>query len=93
MRAIFDQLLEMSARAPQTGKPVTHIIWPESAVPFLIDESDSSRAEVAQLLGGTAILVTGALRREISIVGDTESDKVYNSVLTFDGLGKCGGAL
>jgi apolipoprotein N-acyltransferase len=31
--------------------------------------------------------VTGALRREISIVGNTESDKVYNSVLTFDGLG------
>ncbi|HEX7108403.1 MAG TPA: apolipoprotein N-acyltransferase, partial [Aestuariivirga sp.] len=87
MRAIFVQLLEMSARGPQTGKPVTHIIWPESAVPFLIDESDNSRAEVAQLLGGTATLVTGALRREISIVGDTESDKVYNSVLTFDGLG------
>jgi apolipoprotein N-acyltransferase len=87
MRAIFVQLLDMSARAPQNGKPVTHIIWPESAVPFLIDESDSSRAEVAQLLGGTRTLVTGALRREISIVGDTESDKVYNSVLTFDGLG------
>ena len=53
MRVIFDQLLEMSARAPQNGKPVTHIIWPESAVPFLIDESDSSRAELAQLLGGS----------------------------------------
>ena len=50
--AIFDQLLEMSARAPKNGKPLTHIIWPETAVPFLIDESDSSRAEVAQLLGG-----------------------------------------
>ena len=87
MRAIFDQLLEMSARAPQNGQPVSHIIWPESAVPFLIDESDSSRAEVAQLLGGTRTLVTGALRREISIVGGAESDKVYNSVLTFDGRG------
>jgi apolipoprotein N-acyltransferase len=39
---------------------------------------------VAQLLGGARTLVTGALRREINSSG---SDKVYNSVLTFDGLG------
>ena len=87
VRAIFDQLLEMSARPAQNGKPVTHIIWPESAVPFLIDESDGARAEVAQLLGGTRTLMTGALRREISLTGNSESDKVYNSILTFDGFG------
>ena len=87
MRAIFDQLLEMSARPTQNGKPVTHIIWPESAVPFLIDESDSARAEVAKLLGGTQTLMTGALRREISLTGNSESDKVFNSILTFDGSG------
>ena len=87
VRAIFDQLLEMSARPTQNGRPVTHIIWPESAVPFLIDESDGARAEVAQLLGGTRTLMTGALRREISLTGDRESDKVYNSILTFDGFG------
>jgi len=87
VRAIFDQLLEMSGRLSQNDKPITHVIWPESAVPFLIDESDSARAEVAQLLGGTKTLVTGTLRREVSITGDSESDKVYNSVLTFDGIG------
>ena len=86
-RAIFDQLLEMSARAPQDGKPVTHIIWPESAVPFLIDENESAKAEVAQLLGGSKTLVTGTLRRELSIAGDGESDNIYNSILTFDGSG------
>ena len=87
MRAIFDQLLEMSGRVSQNEKPVTHIIWPESAVPFLIDESDHASAEVAKLLGGTKTLMTGTLRREISIVGDEESDKVFNSILTFDGFG------
>jgi apolipoprotein N-acyltransferase len=85
--AIFAQLLEMSARAPQDGKPVTHIIWPESAVPFLIDESERARAEVGQLLGGNRILLTGTLRREANMTGDGESDNVYNSILTFDGLG------
>jgi apolipoprotein N-acyltransferase len=85
--AIFEQLLEMSARAPKDGKPVTHIIWPETAVPFLIDESESAKAAVAQLLGGSKTLVTGALRRELSITGEGESDNIYNSILTFDGFG------
>ncbi len=85
--AIFAQLLEMSARAPQDGKPVTHFIWPETAVPFLIDESDSARAEVAQLLDGTRTLVTGTLRRELSFTSDGEVENTYNSILTFDGFG------
>jgi len=85
--AIFEQLLEMSALAPQDGNPVTHIIWPETAVPFLIDESESAKAEMAQLLGGNKTLVTGALRRELSITSDGESDNIYNSILTFDGFG------
>ena len=86
-RAVFDQLLEMSARAPQEGNHVTHIIWPETAVSFLIDESVGARAELAQLLGGSKTLMTGALRRDINTTGDGEDDKVYNSILTFDGSG------
>lgn len=85
-RAIFDQLLEMSARSGPDGKAMTHIIWPESAVPFLIDESERARAEVAQVLGGSKTLVTGALRREANIAGDGGSNKVFNSILAFDGF-------
>ena len=88
VRGIFDQLLEMSARAPQNGKPVTHIVWPESAVPFLIDESAGGRAEVAALLGPDRTLITGALRREKSATGQRDDDRVFNSVLTFDGEGR-----
>lgn len=85
--AIFDQLLEMSARAAPDGTPATHIIWPETAVSFLIDESDAAKAELAQLLGGNKTLITGALRRDINTAGGGEADKVYNSILTFDGSG------
>lgn len=85
--AIFAQLLEMSGQASPDGKPVSHFIWPETAVPFLIDESDSARAEVAQLLDGTRTLVTGTLRRELSITSEGEVENVYNSILTFDGFG------
>ena len=87
-RGIFDQLVEMSARLSQNGKPVSHIIWPESAVPFLIDESAGGRAEVAALLGPDRILITGALRREKSGTGVADDDRVFNSVLTFDGDGQ-----
>jgi apolipoprotein N-acyltransferase len=86
-RTIFDQLLEMSARAAPDGTQVTHIIWPETAVSFLIDESAVAKTELAQLLGGTRTLVTGALRRDINTTGDGEDNKVYNSILTFDGSG------
>lgn len=86
-RAIFDQLLTMSARAPQDGKLPTHIVWPETAVSFLIDESAAAKVELAELLGGTKILMTGALRRDINTTGDGEDNKVYNSILTFDGSG------
>jgi apolipoprotein N-acyltransferase len=87
VRAIFDQLLEMSARAPKNGKQVTHIIWPETAVSFLIDESVGARTELAQMLGGSKTLMTGALRRDVNTTGDGKDDNVYNSILTFDGTG------
>ncbi len=86
-RGIFDQLLEMSSRDSQDGRPVTHIIWPESAVPFLIDESDGAKLELAQLLGGEKTLITGALRRDKSHTATFDDDKVYNSILAFDGVG------
>jgi apolipoprotein N-acyltransferase len=86
-RAIFDQLLEMSARIASDGTPPTHIIWPETAVSFLIDESAIAKVELAQLLGGNTTLVTGALRRDINTTGDGAENKVYNSILTFDGSG------
>jgi apolipoprotein N-acyltransferase len=62
-------------------------VWPESAVPFLIDESEGAEAEVAGLLGANRTLVTGTLRRDKSSTGDSQNDKVYNSVLAFNGFG------
>ena len=54
---------------------------------FLIDESVGAQAELAQVLGGSKTLMTGALRRDVNTTGDGEADKVYNSILTFDGSG------
>ncbi len=84
-RTIFDTLKELSA-APTQQQPdgiagVTHLIWPESAVPFLIDESPVARTELKPLLGGRTVLITGSIRRDSADAG-----KVFNSIIIFDGL-------
>jgi apolipoprotein N-acyltransferase len=87
-RAIFDELKSQSAQPRQDGALPTHIIWPESAVPFLIDESPVAREELATLLGGRAMLITGALRRDLSRLDADGEPAVHNSVIAFDGRGE-----
>lgn len=62
-----------SAPGPSTG--VLFVLWPENAVP-VIDEVPEGLAEVSRRLPKNAVLVTGAVRREIA--GGAE--KVYNSI-------------
>ena len=85
-RAIFDRLKQLSAMAtpdrPEGIGGITHLIWPESAVPFLIDESPVARAELQPLLGGRTVLVTGSIR--VDRTGG-EDPPVFNSVIVFDG--------
>ena len=83
-REIFDKLLSQSAEPSKNGKLITHIIWPESIVPFLIDESPEGLAEVAKMLGPHRILLTGAVRRSApSLTAD-----YFTSVLVIDGNAK-----
>lgn len=87
-RAIFDTLQRLSGlptpEQPQGIAGITHVIWPESAVPFLIDESPAARAELALLLGGRTTLLTGAIRVERKEEEGEEPD-VFNSIIVFDG--------
>ncbi len=75
-RPIFETLLSLSSRTSLDG-PITHIIWPESAVPFLIDEG-GARNELAAMLSGRTVLLTGALRR-------SQPGNIHNSIIVFDG--------
>ena len=83
-REIFEKLLALSAEPSKTGNPITHVIWPESIIPFLIDESPEGLARVAQMLGPEKILLAGAVRRS-----SPSSDADYfTSVLVIDGKAK-----
>ncbi|MFT3988185.1 apolipoprotein N-acyltransferase [Aestuariivirga sp.] len=88
-RHIFDTLLALSV-APTPEHPdglssVTHVIWPESAVPFFIDESPVAKQDLGRLLGGHTVLITGSLRRGKSRTGPDGDEAVFNSIITFDG--------
>ena len=89
-RPIFDTLQSLSSKAtperPEGIAGVTHVIWPESAVPFLIDEGGVPERELRTMLGGRTVLITGALRRDVLSVEPLDSVLVRNSVIVFDGL-------
>jgi apolipoprotein N-acyltransferase len=83
-RLIFDRLLALSAQPSQLAHQVTHIVWPESIVPFLIDESPTALSQVGQMLGENRILMTGSVRRSAP---DPKAD-YFTSVLVIDGNAK-----
>ncbi len=84
---IFARYLELSNRAtsPETMgiEDVTHLIWPESAVPFLLARTPDAMASIAALLPEGSRLLTGALRRP-----DGAAARVYNSLFVIDADGR-----
>ena len=83
-RLIFDELLALSAQPSQNDRPITHIIWPESVVPFLIDESPQGLSEIAAMLGSNRYLLAGAVRR----AAPANDAAYYTSVLAINGNGQ-----
>jgi apolipoprotein N-acyltransferase len=80
-RQVMDRYIELSGRPSTTqsagGEP-THVIWPESAFPFFLAREPDALAQIAALLHGRAVLVTGAVRLAEPV---TPADLgVYNSI-------------
>jgi apolipoprotein N-acyltransferase len=82
-RAIFARYLALSRSGSDGRSPLadnTVVIWPESALPFLVDESPTALREIADLLPDGSRLVLGALRRD-------KDRRVYNSIVAIAGNG------
>jgi apolipoprotein N-acyltransferase len=78
---IFAKLIELSSAPPQPGaaRPML-IIWPETAVPFLLADRPDAYTLIGDMLQEGQSLLTGAVRQE----GERKSgDQVryYNSLL------------
>jgi apolipoprotein N-acyltransferase len=94
-RRIFDEHLALSATNAQGQRDdlqgVTHVIWPEAAMPFLPLEQPKALAAIADLLPPGTSLITGALRRATTRGQGEGSNALtvaaYNSILVFDEAG------
>lgn len=72
---ILAEYLEVTVRA---GDVPSVVVWPETAVPFLLDEDAARRVLIARALPSHGVLITGAHRRE----GTGPDQRFFNSVLT-----------
>jgi len=80
-RQNVDEQRQLSQR-PGTA-PITHIIWPETAVPYLLDEDPDLRRVLAEIVPPDGLLITGAPRaRE-----DSGGFRLWNSLQALDGHG------
>jgi apolipoprotein N-acyltransferase len=85
-RSIFARYLALSRSGADGGSPLGSnalVIWPESALPFLVDESPVALREIADLLPPGTRLLLGALRRDAG-----PPQRVYNSIIAIDGDGR-----
>jgi apolipoprotein N-acyltransferase len=81
---ILARLLALSATPPADGPAPTHIVWPESAVPFLLAEAPAIRTAIARVIPPGGVLLTGAVRRTRTADG---TPALLNSLLALDDAG------
>src|ERR1700729_610463 len=78
-QAILRRYFDLSERATSSDRSgirdVTHLIWPESAFPFIVSRDPQALSEIVDFLGSGATLITGAARRE-----DGSPPRYFNSI-------------
>ena len=71
---VMNRYLALSERATANRaaglRDVTHLIWPESAFPFFLTREADALAQIATLLSGGPVLITGAVRAPEGATGD-----------------------
>lgn len=83
---ILRRYLALSDRASGPGRTgvadVTHLIWPESAFPYVLSREPQALASIARALQGK-ILITGAARVEAD--GGGKRGRIYNAIEVLQG--------
>ncbi len=85
--AIFDKHLALSVQPPANGgKRPDIIVWPETAVPFILTDNRDALARIADQLEDDQVLITGAVR--VEDMGPGVAPRYYNSIYVIDGRGQ-----
>jgi apolipoprotein N-acyltransferase len=78
-QAILRRYFDLSERATSPDRSgvrdVTHLIWPESAFPFILSRDPQALSEIVDFLGSSTTLITGAARRD-----DGSPPRYFNSI-------------
>jgi apolipoprotein N-acyltransferase len=89
---IFDDYLTLtrSAGGPKKQAGVSLVVWPETAVPFLLGDSPEALAAIAEALPPGTQLIVGSPRIEPARdpEGDLVAQRIYNSLFVIDEAGK-----
>ena len=84
---IFSRLLQLSALPPPEGQPrPSHIVWPETALPFLLTENPGALSRIADMLQVGQSLMTGAVSFEDGVGGAPA--RYYNTIYVIDDEGQ-----
>lgn len=90
--ALIDRLLMLSdMRMDPTDQglaDITHLVWPESSLPFFLATYPEALARIARLLPETTTLLTGAPRQQYEPGAAEPSGPPFNSVLAIDTNGE-----
>ncbi len=98
--AIFQDHLTLSRTGPAGAQDdaagITHVIWPEAAMPFLPLETPEALEAIGAMLPAGATLLTGALRVERpdgaaasgTVPAHSRGLQVYNSLIAFGAGGR-----
>jgi len=87
--AIMQRYLRISAGPGSAGgdhTKATHIVWPESAFPFLLHRDPGALAQIAALLEPGSVLITGAARMDDPLPGEAVG-KFFNAIQVVDHQG------
>lgn len=82
---ILERLLAASLLPAADGAAPSLVVWPESAVPYLIAEAPEIRAAVARAVPPGGALLTGAVRRTVAADG---GPALLNSLVALDEVGE-----
>jgi apolipoprotein N-acyltransferase len=88
--AIMQAYVSLSER--QTGpsgadlSSVTHLIWPESAFPFIVSRDADALAQIGEMLPPGVTLLTGAGRADDPL-SDTDKTRFFNALHVIDSSG------
>ncbi|WP_413991910.1 apolipoprotein N-acyltransferase [Labrys okinawensis] len=86
---IMTQYLALSRQPTPDGvdgmAKITHLIWPESAFPFLVAQDEDALKALGDLVAPDAVLLTGAGRAEENL--DDGTWRFFNSLHVIDATG------